>query len=65
MVDIHALNMVLSAVAMASAVAIGAAASAIALTWLAGRRRHLRHVAAGIRSVEAHLVAAAKDRAIR
>lgn len=55
MVDIHALNMLLWSVTIVCVVAIGVAAVAVILTWLASRRRYLRHVASGIRAAEAHL----------
>jgi len=62
MVDIHALNVLLWAVTIICAVAVGSAAGAIALAWLAGRRRDARGVARGVRAVEAHLAGAARDR---
>ena len=58
MVDIHALNVLLWAVTIICAVAVGSAAGAIALAWLADRRRDAR----GVRAVEAHLAGAARDR---
>jgi hypothetical protein len=64
MVDIYALNMLLWAVTIACAAAIGVAAIAIILTWLASRRRHLRHVASGIHAAEAHLAATTRDHAV-
>jgi uncharacterized membrane protein len=61
MIDVHALNVALWAIVIVSAVAIGLAAVAIALTWLTERRRHLRHVASGVRAAEAHLADTAKN----
>jgi hypothetical protein len=57
--------MLLWGITIACAVAIGVAAGAIILTWRANRRRHLRHVASGIRAAEAHLAGAARDHAAR
>jgi len=62
MVDIHALNVLLLAVPIICAVAIGSAAGAIVLAWLADRRHNARSVARGVRAVEAHLADAARDR---
>lgn len=65
MVDIHALDMLLWAITITCSVAIGAAAAAIAVTWLVHSRRQLRHVLGGIRAAEAHLAEAASEHAAR
>lgn len=65
MVDIYTLDMLQWAITIICSVAIGAAAAAIAVTWLVHRGRQQRHVVSGIRAAEAHLAEAAREHAAR
>jgi hypothetical protein len=63
MVDIQALNTLLVSISVILAVVVGAAMSAIAAVWAAGRRRQAQKVAGGVRALEEHLAEAAGDHA--
>ncbi len=59
MVDIQALNTLLASISVILAVVVGAAMSAIAAVWAAGRRRQAQQAAGGVRALEEHLAEAA------
>ena len=63
MIDIQALNTLLVSISVVLTVVVATAISAIVLVWAAERGRHAQQVASGVRAVEEHLAAAARDHA--